>query len=379
MRAVLLRTLLATLVALLGSRTLLAQGEIVDDLPVEYVDSDDWLAQFPPSDRDPRLPANVLAQHAEALEKGQHLAVLRALADALRAETWPRDNDLKQRFQQRLDALVAAFTEAQAAAARDGTLDDRATRDAIAARLSDDHAIGVQSLLPERVRDDGDFTLAFFSGTPGQIVTYRQTDDDRIELLVSRSTMLDLRLRAEAVRAVLQDFVEPVQARAHETVRAADRGWTNYLEHGYSQYPWEALVNGWLVDYDVFHPPRAQFILLHPSLGLEVPTASFDELRANEALELEVLGYVRYRGAEREHYLGGSFVLGLSDQEKPALGFVVHWDASFSLGIQWRDEDDDNHWLDDDPFLFLSVDLFRYAQGRLGAFQETYERVQRLL
>lgn len=369
-------------VRLLGVAALSAQGEHVDKLPAEYeVSSQGWDERFTDFDRalDPRWPDNVLRRHEAELERGHHLEVLQALADDFRLQAWPAQNDLKERFQRRLDALVQAFREAQAAAAIAGGL-DLAARDAIKSRLENDHALGVQSLLPELFKPDPaepEFVLVFFAGTSDQIDSYSLSDTG-YELLVPREVLRDLRLRAEAVRAVLRDFVAPLQQRAHLKVLRADRRWTNYLEHGYSQYPWEALLNGWVLDFDAFDPPRAQWILLHPALGVEVSTVSLDELTANEALSVELAGYVGYYGDDSEHYFGGSLAMTLTEDEKPGFGVVLHWEKSFSLGLTWRDEDDDNHYLDEDPFVFLSFDLFRYAQGQLGAFQEEYAALQRL-
>jgi hypothetical protein len=226
-----------------------------------------------------------------------------------------------------------------------------------------------------------DLVLVFFAGTLADeadtsemIQTYRVDADGKFELLVPRELMRDLRLRAESVRRVLQDFVEPAQKRAFDRIVRADAQWTNYLKNGYSQYPWESYVNGKLWDFSAFDPPDQQLILLHPTIGFELSTASLDEITADEVINVELLGYVGYYGDENEHFLGGSIAAALRNDAEPGLGVVVHWNRSFSAGIAWHDVDGG-----DDAFVYLSFDLFRFLQTEGPRYKAEYDRVRALL
>ncbi len=384
-RRVLVATWSCAVAFILSSTFALAQNEIVAERPPEYDANSDYKAWFSDVQKavDPRWPSAVLERYADQLARGRHGEVLRALADEMRKVKWPSHNDLVARFQRRMDSLAAAFAAAEAEAATSAQASTEAQRDAIKAKL-DAKGVGVQSLLPEEYRPSGggagDLVLAFFAGDDAdRIVTYRMTSDDKYELLVPRDLMRDLRLRAESVRAVLQDFVQPVQTRAFDLIKQADRRWKNYLENGYSQYPWESLVNGKLWKFSAFDPPDRQLIFLHPTVGVEMSTVSLKKLVADEVINVELLGYVAYYGDDHENFLGGSIAASLRDRVKPGIGVVFHWNRSVSVGVSWHDLDDDGNPFNDNPFVYLSFDLFRYVQSEGPRFKGEYDKVRALL
>jgi hypothetical protein len=241
---------------------------------------------------------------------------------------------------------------------------------------------GGESLLPQHVPsavDQLENVQVFFEGSPeNRFQTYEIPEDPEapVEVLVPADRVLELRLRGDAFSAVMQAFVEPLQKKALAIVQRADRQWTNYLERGYSQYPWESLVNGWLWDFSAFDPPDKQLVLLHPSLGFESSTVSLDGMTVNEVISLELIGYVGYYGSDHQHFLGGSLTATLRDDIGPGLGAVVHWSQNFSLGVSWHDVDDDDDLFDDDPFVFLSFDLFRFLQEEGPKYKAEYDRVR---
>lgn len=380
-----LRCLLALAWALaLLSGSLRAQNPIVDELPPEYEATSSFDAWLTPEERanEPRWSERVLERFADELSAGRHARVLKALAEDFRASPWPSHTPLQARFQTQLDRVAFAFADEQARRALEDGVETIEQRDALK-RALEARGVGVQSLLPEVVDANPDPTLVdqvlvFFAGTPDAFATYRATSDDRFELLLPPALMRDLRLRAEAVRAVLQDFVEPLQGRAFDAIRRADRRWTNLLEHGYSQYPWESLFNGWVLDFDAFDPPDHQWILLHPTIGFEASTVSLDEITAEEVLNIELAGYVRYFGDDYESYFGGSIAATLRDDLGPGLGLVLHWDKSFSLGVAWHDIDG-RGGIFDDPYVYMSFDVFRFVQGAGPRYAAERERLRALL
>ena len=375
--------------------TAIGQNEPVGELPSVYEPNSvspgetakSWLTDVQKA-VDPRWPDRVLERYADELSRGQHGKVLRALSDEFRLVKWPSSQDaLAARFQRRMDAVAAAFATAQAQGAADGALDTLEARDKVLAKFNATRT-GTQSLLPELATLDQSVgpVLVFFAGTLADpddtsemIVTYRPKADNTYELLVPFELMLDLRLRAEAVRRVTDDYVKPVQDRAFDAIKKADRQWRNYLENGYSQYPWESFVNGKLWNFSAFEPPTDQLIFLHPALGIEASTVSLDQLTANESLNVEILGYLHYYGDDHEHFLGASIAASLQDQIAPGLGLVVHWTKSFSVGVSWHDIDDNGNPFNDTPYLFLSFDLYRYLQSEGSQFKGEYDRIRALM
>lgn len=332
---------------------------------------------------DVRYRAQVLARYRELLDSGRHVAVLQALADEFRALPWPSHAEVKRTFQAHMDGVVAAFRAAVEASTHSGALTTDEQRSAVVDELRT-RRLGAESLLPQKrkdvpagpvVEEDDDApertVLVFFAGAPDEIRCYEPAPGG-IRLLVPPEIQTDLRLRGDAFQAVFQHAIATLQDLGAESIRAADRAWQNYLFHGYSQYPWEALFNGWVVSYDVFDPPDEQWIFLHPTLGVEASTVSLDEITADEVFNVELLGYLHYYGTDNERYLGASLAATLRSDIGPGIGLVTHWTKGFSLGITWHGEQED-------PFVYLSFDLFRFLQTEGPAFRESYDRVRRLV
>lgn len=332
---------------------------------------------------DPRFRDQVLDRYRELLEAGHHAAVLQALADEFRAVPWPSHAEVKQTFQLHMDRVVEAFGAAVSARTEEGALTTDVQRSAVVDDLKA-RRLGAESLLPQKrkdvpagpvVEEDDDApertVLVFFAAEPDEILCTAHVPGG-IRLLVPPELQIDLRLRGDAFQAVFQHAIASLQDLGAESIRAADRAWQNYLFHGYSQYPWEALLNGWVVSYDVFDPPDEQWILLHPTIGVEASTVSLDEITADEVFNVELLGYLHYYGSDNERYLGASVAATLRSDIGPGIGLVTHWTKGFSLGVTWHGEHDD-------PFVYLSFDLFRFLQTEGPAFRAKYDRVRRLV
>ena len=139
--------------------------------------------------------------------------------------------------------------------------------------------------------------------------------------------------------------------------------------------PWESFINGRIIEAPGFPetgPPDHQWILLHPTLGLELSASSLDEARVKEVLHIELLGHIWYRGQLLDNFRGLSVTASLREDVDPGLGLMLHIKRNWSVGISWHD-------VDEDPFLFFSVDLFRFAKQTASSYAEKYEHLRRQL
>jgi len=155
-----------------------------------------------------------------------------------------------------------------------------------------------------------------------------------------------------------------------ELKNAVER-WENFLNKGYSMMPWESLLNGWWLDLpqNDFGPPDHQWIILHPTLGLELSVDDLDESRVKETLHIEALGHIWYRGRQLEDYAGISATISLREDLDPGIGMLVHFKRNWNLGLVWHD-------VDEDPFLFFSVDLFNFAKQEIPKYVDRYNDVK---
>lgn len=348
-------------------------------LPLEYTNSDPaaWLS---PEERieEPWWHENLDARFRSELREGRTLVVLRALDEELAGvDLQP---ELKQRFKQHTDLVIGAFAVAMVEVGADERIDTNDVRSAILVNLAS-QGLGTQSLLPQLLPVEGDDfgsnALEFFPGAAYAIPTVGLVDDDLAPLL-EQEDLRTLLLASHAFSYVLRRFADPLQDAQYDALVEADEMWRNYLFEGYSQYPWEAAFNGLVLDPKPFEPPSSQWILLHPTVGVAFSTESLDDIRAKGTLNVELLGWLKYRD-HNKRYLGGSVAASFREDLGPGIGVLAHWTKGFSLGAAWHDTDDDDNLFNDSPFVYLSFDLYRYVQGELPRFQEAYGRIESLL
>lgn len=220
--------------------------------------------------------------------------------------------------------------------------------------------------------DDGTFVTdsMFFAGEPSQVVlrldrksalgastpfAYYATLEQAIEFRAAAARML----------AIFGTLVQPQLERTAQRLGEIDAGWTNYLEHGFSQYPWESWANGWLTDFSWSRPPRSQWVLLHPELGLVFDTRSTRSAEMETALLVHGVGYLYYGGDEREWFAGLSATASITGDASYGWGFgpTLHFGHTrlssrvphVSVSLLWHDFEDGGN----EPVLAATLDLWR--------------------
>ncbi|NQU47359.1 MAG: hypothetical protein HQ519_01830 [Planctomycetes bacterium] len=339
---------------------------------------------------DPRYHAEVEQSYRGEIETGQWLQIFEALARDSRNHRWSSNQDAQDNFQRQLDQLVDVMRVAYSRANLDGQPDTPAEISAIFDYVGLHH-LGAGLFVPDEIVDPiavpdpefGDFFVAsLFSGT-GDLIYFTRAaggdsntnkPDDLFQLALTPDQILDLRLRADTVRFLLTKFINPVLQENVAAIHLAKRGWDNYLYKGYSQYPWEAALNGWAFEgsFSELHPPDGQWILLHPSLSLEADVSSLDTLQAKEVVAIELAGYLKYRGAERDNYFGGSLAMTLREQTGAGFGLMLHPYRNFSIGVIWHDLDGNSNYFDDNPSLLFSFDLLPSFAASGQGFADVY-------
>ena len=386
---VLARGLALALAGVLGAPRALAQDPPWERRPIEYTEVavDEWAndplarddARYQAVLEDPRYHARVQQRFEEPIQAGRWLEVVEALAEELRQRPWSGDPGAKSKLQRKLDELADALGAAGALPGIEEPLDTNAERALVIGFLSG-RGLGAQVFVPTSEPDNADIEHAvLFGGSPEKIAFTTATGAGMYTSAIPPEEMLDLRLRADAVRWLLTKFNEPIRRQHVELIHQAERRWKNYLDRGFSQFPWEALFNSLVLDFPPYDPPNHQWILLHPALGVEGDVSSFDELRANEALSLEVIGFLKYRGDDYEDFFGGSLALTVRDDVGPGVGALLHLKRNLNLGVSWHDFDDDDDYFDDTPSVFFSVDLFRFVSTRAESLQARYESARERL
>jgi hypothetical protein len=211
----------------------------------------------------------------------------------------------------------------------------------------------------------------------GRAELFRGTADD---IVFTDSSAQGVRrtvcYHAAVTRAVLDRYTRPGRAAAAAFIEAKRVSWGHYFERGYSQLPWELYLNSLRARSGAnLDPPTKQLILLHPSVGFEIPGRSIRDLTAQNAVALELLGWITYRNDYRD-YLGLSGVVTFTERLGTGVGPFVHFGRVAKAGyiFRLRRTNADGEQLGDG--LLISVDLYKYLSDRQAQLQKTLDIVR---
>lgn len=275
---------------------------------------------------------------------------------------WSGEEDIRSKFLAEMDSLIAECAELPE------------TSDEMQAAAYYDLYVKKLKLARFRSEDNDSADVVFFRGNMAHqimpsYVTLTSNMQDSLAKNLTEEQTLDLRLRANTIDLLGQmGWKELIQINLN-AVRNAEARWVNYLDRGFSQYPWEASLNGWLTEYSVESPPGHQFILLHPDGALELGPLRAEDATVKEALTLALLGWVNYYGAGGDSFWGFSCATSFRDDMGIGAGGLLYFGSTASIGLMWHDRNRDDR-LDGRPFLSVSIDLFRLAGVKGGGYLE---------
>jgi len=313
--------------------------------------------------------------YAPDLAQGRAGPVLEHMLSLFEALDWQQEEPRQAQILRRARPFLAQVRSALATASQDGRVDTLEEQNAFLAALT---ATGTSPRA--LVLDTSGTVPVYFAGTSDELRLYEwEPDGEHVHLLLAAQHVREWRLLEHSITTLVARLYELVAQENVSSLEGAVTRWDNFLERGYSQMPWESWINGHLIppprlgpDSDRLGPPDHQWVLLHPSFGLEFDAFPLDEARVKESLQIELLGHVWYHGRDLDQYWGLSAALSLREDLDPGIGLLVHLRRAWNLGITW-------HGVEDDPFLFLSVDLFRFARTRAGRYEAAYARLREQL
>lgn len=175
--------------------------------------------------------------------------------------------------------------------------------------------------------------------------------------------------RALAVNRLLTAYGSPALRSLVQELQLASSRWDNYMDLGYSQFPWELWLNGRRFDATRENPPRSQLILLHPAAGIELVAPrlnALDELCRSNSFTVEPFGYVWYNDA-RSFYLGLSAAVSLTSDMPAGVGGIAHLGTWGHVGYMVRRHGSAGQRQDG---LLISLDLYQLLSGTPARLKE---------
>lgn len=359
-------------VLLLTPTPLFAQT-LIDEAPPEYEEPLETWVLPEEVEESPFHRQRFEDTYSDRIFAGQIYSVAKEMVTAFDSLDWQANERDKRKIMNQLLLFLDALEVALHAPGIEGSLDLKAEQNIFLKTLGQQE-FGLNSLQKDSVLDgNGEDVPGYFRDTPNELPLY-QWEDGGIRLLLAPAHVRQWRLLENSLTSLVRDQTLLVSAANIRTLEHAVIRWENFLDKGYSQMPWESLLNGWWVDAPgapEFGPPGHQWIICHPTLGFDVYVDSRDAMRGKEALYLEMFGRIWYYGELDEDYWGFSAALSLREDANPGFGAMVHIMRNWSMGITWHEKDD--------PNFFISTDLFKIANRQAPQYVSQYRETLALL
>ncbi len=271
--------------------------------------------------------------HLQAkIERGEWRTAIRALREDFEHATVIPEDEHRVRFLRQLRALESEMEVVSASPDYDTLLKN---------------AAGVRLVRFKIERDPDEDAVHLFLREPDQI-----TINGAMPPEVRRQYCW----RAITVNRVLTRYGQDARAAAVATLNEYVGQWDAYNEYGYLQFPWELYLNGkWTTQRRNLTPPRHQWIIAHPGIGIEQAGNSVQESRRHEVVTLEPLGYLRYT-EDRRFYYGLSLLATFPSDNDVGLGALLHLGRMAKLGYVTRDRDANGRKQD---AVVFSIDLYQ--------------------
>lgn len=176
---------------------------------------------------------------------------------------------------------------------------------------------------------------------------------------------VEFRAAIDATAALFRKPLTQALGDATKVLGEIDKGWTNYLQRGFSQYPWEAWINTW-GDLSWTAAPRTQYVFVHPEAAIILDLRSQRDAVLSGSLLVHGFGVIGYGGSTRNWFLGASATGAITTSSSLGLGAgptlhlghaAIHSRVPhISLALLWFSTNKgDKHF----PFIGISADIWR--------------------
>lgn len=158
------------------------------------------------------------------------------------------------------------------------------------------------------------------------------------------------------VQRAIVEFNKDAFKSAALQIKSLEETYDSYLFEGFPMFPWEALVNSWvLTDKHIANgPPRNALVFLHPAAGFVGSVDSNTSSDIGGVLSIEPIGWIRY-SANYKSWYGASLLAVFPSDREAGYGVTLNYEK-FKLGVTWHDDDDPKH---EGLAVFLGFDLYR--------------------
>ncbi|MBI1424241.1 MAG: hypothetical protein GC149_12290 [Gammaproteobacteria bacterium] len=193
------------------------------------------------------------------------------------------------------------------------------------------------------------------------------------KLIVSNPQKANIAYAASVVFTVLSEQLQSFDKYYSAQVRTRAEEYMHYMTDGLPMWPWELAINGWGQDYqDLFAAaPRWQWVVVRPSVGLELNWPNRKQAKLEASVGVEPIGFVRYTDTSYKHWWGVSTLVTLgTDNNGAGLGGLIRYN-NYALGVVRRQDVDDT-------YVFFSFDLYDKVRDTQARVTEAKQKLEDL-
>lgn len=207
----------------------------------------------------------------------------------------------------------------------------------------------------------------------GRKVVFDCASETPTKLISSNPQKANIGYAASLVFTVLSEQLQQFDTYYSAQVSKRADEYMRYMSNGLPMWPWELAINGWGQDYhDLFAgAPRWQWVVLRPSVGLELSWASRKQAKLEASIGVEPIGFVRYTDTSYNNWWGISTLVTLgTDKNGAGLGGLIRYN-NYALGVVRREDIDDT-------YLFFSIDLYDKVRETRSRVSEAKQELEKL-
>lgn len=184
---------------------------------------------------------------------------------------------------------------------------------------------------------------------------------------------IDVWRRTELVRSIIDIWKDMARDESVRRIRESELRWEQFSSKVTSdQFPWETIVNGWLIEGTISTPPRHQFRLVHP---IAVLSYADEAGEYDEEIGVEVFGLRTY-GDQYDPGWGASVFALLESGNATETGWGVSISReNFTFAVVAQDTADEA----DETKILLGYNLARLFENKKNELAEKRRELLRRL
>lgn len=214
-----------------------------------------------------------------------------------------------------------------------------------------------------------------FASSPFELELPRAGDEPLCAGASEKSSRMEAASFVLAFSTTMGRLNAPAFQKGAGAIARLEKQLDKYLFEGFPMFPWEAFVNGLMLDKSIVNgPPRDVLVLMHPASGIVGSVGSDTDSDIDGVLSVEPLGWIRY-SQDYSSWYGVSLMAVFPTDRNAGYGVALNYN-NFKLGVTWHDDDTGVH---EGAAVFFGMDLYQLLSREKRNYQNYLNSVKAAL